>query len=1021
MTPEKYNQVKQIFLAACDKRPEERAAFVASASAGDDEIRREVESLLREHQSQAPLLPSNPEGPLGPMSAILSHAGINVDTGHVGAHSPGAESPHAAADVPGVPSLAAEPTHPHLADDDAHDQTSATRSGIVDPGRFPAGSIIAGRYRIIELLGRGGMGEVYRADDITLNQSVALKFLPALFGNDAKWLERFRNEVRLSRQVTHPNVCRVFDIGEYQGEQFISMEYVDGENLASLLRRIGRVPHDKAILLARQLCAGLAAAHDKGVLHRDLKPANVMIDGRGSVRITDFGLAAPVDQIKTDAVRAGTPAYMSPEQLRGKVMTVRSDVYSLGLVLYEMFTGRRVFRAESLRDYQKLHSSEEPTPPSQIIEDIDPIVDRVILKCLEKDPKDRPAGAMAVSAALPGGNPLREILAAGETPSPEVVAAAGEVGAMKPRLAWTLLLAALACLIGFVYAAPGVFVIQRALYNRSPSGAEVQADPDILQYRARDVLASIGYPQTLARARLAPRDHAWGFELDDAYYRFVRENRSGLWRLWRPRDGLVYFWYRQSPTLLLPQRADGAIAENDPATNVPGMISLRLNPSGNLVRLEAQPLQPAESVTAARVAEPSPPATSGPAATTSSSAPDWSRLFEAAGLSPESAQWQPAAPQGSPPVFCDTRAAWTGRYRTRGNLSPESFRIEAASLHGLPVYFAAIGEHPSDALSETAARLENAGPNILIQAAVIAALLVVGSYLAWRNFRSQRGDRLGARRMAGAFFVLGAIAWLFSAHHVPNLVAEFAIFRRGMGSVLYSAGLIWVFYMALEPYVRRVWPETVISWTRLLSGKWIDPLVGRDVLAGASIGIMTTLLSFVDFQMPQWFGEARFAVPFPSIASATLMLRATHNVGMLCDTALIALYSGLTLLLCLVLIRMVTRRPWLTSLLAILFFAVATAPYREGEFLQIGNAVALVLQGILGLALLLALIRHGLVALIFCLLARALLLDYPVTWDFAAWYRAASLAGIVPSILILGASFYATLGGRALFSPRTDK
>ena len=155
------------------------------------------------------------------------------------------------------------------------------------------------------------MGEVYRADDITLNQSVALKFLPALFGKDQKWLDRFRNEVRLARQVTHPNVCRVFDIGEFQGEQFISMEYVDGENLASLLRRIGRLPHDKAMQMARQLCAGLSAAHDRGVLHRDLKPANVMIDGRGSVRITDFGLAAPRDQLGNDAVRAGTPAYMS--------------------------------------------------------------------------------------------------------------------------------------------------------------------------------------------------------------------------------------------------------------------------------------------------------------------------------------------------------------------------------------------------------------------------------------------------------------------------------------------------------------------------------------------------------------------------------------------------------------------------------------------------------------------------------------------------------------------------------------
>jgi serine/threonine-protein kinase len=154
-----------------------------------------------------------------------------------------------------------------------------------------AGTILAGRYRIVGLLGRGGMGEVYRADDLTLGQPVALKFLPVPAASDAAALARFHNEVRTARQVSHPNVCRIHDLGDSDGEPFLTMEYVDGEDLASLLRRIGRLPADKAIESARQLCAGLAAAHDIGVLHRDLKPANVMLDGRGVVKITDFGLA----------------------------------------------------------------------------------------------------------------------------------------------------------------------------------------------------------------------------------------------------------------------------------------------------------------------------------------------------------------------------------------------------------------------------------------------------------------------------------------------------------------------------------------------------------------------------------------------------------------------------------------------------------------------------------------------------------------------------------------------------------
>src|ERR1700730_14480028 len=185
------------------------------------------------------------------------------------------------------------------------------------------------------------MGEVYRANDLLLGQTVALKFLPARATSDENTLARFRNEVRIARQISHPNVCRVYDIGEVEGSTFLSMEYVDGEDLSSLLLRIGRLPGDKALEIARKLCAGLAAAHDKGVLHRDLKPANIMIDGRGQVLIADFGLAALAGQLEGAHLRDGTPAYMAPEQLAGREVSVRSDIYALGLVMHEMFTGKR--------------------------------------------------------------------------------------------------------------------------------------------------------------------------------------------------------------------------------------------------------------------------------------------------------------------------------------------------------------------------------------------------------------------------------------------------------------------------------------------------------------------------------------------------------------------------------------------------------------------------------------------------------------------------------------------------------
>ena len=150
----------------------------------------------------------------------------------------------------------------------------------IDQARFTAGTLLAERYRIVGLLGRGGMGEVYRAEDLKLGQPVALKFLPDGHGEDDRRLARLLNEVRLARQVSHPNVCRVYDVAEVDGMHFMAMEYVDGEDLSSLLRRIGRLPHEKALEISRQICAGLAAAHEQGILHRDLKPANVMIDGR---------------------------------------------------------------------------------------------------------------------------------------------------------------------------------------------------------------------------------------------------------------------------------------------------------------------------------------------------------------------------------------------------------------------------------------------------------------------------------------------------------------------------------------------------------------------------------------------------------------------------------------------------------------------------------------------------------------------------------------------------------------------
>ena len=460
-----------------------------------------------------------------------------------------------------------------------------TSSDSISHGRFPPGAILDGRYRIIGLLGRGGMGEVYRADDLRLGQPVALKFLPDAVAADSQRLAQFHNEVRTARQVSHPNICRVYDIGDVDGHLFLSMELVDGEDLATSLRRIGRFPEDKATDVARQLCAGLAAAHERGVLHRDLKPANVMLDGAGKVRVMDFGLAT-VGAVAD--IRAGTPAYMAPEQLLGREVTSRSDIYALGLVLYELFTGRRAFTAATLNELVEERQSGQLTPPRTIVSAIDPAIERAILRCLEPDPARRPSSALAVAAALPGGDPLAAALAAGETPSPEMVAAAGEGAELSRRVAVPVFVAVLAGIAAAYVMAPRTSTLEWM-------AAEYPAD--VLAQKARDAVRQIGYADR-------PQDEAYGFEWDTDLIDHVRENDPSPVRwsdVLAKRPSPLFFWYRRSPQTLFGAQfhhdllTPGIVSSDDPAPIESGMLQLRLDHQGFLTALEAIPPQVQES------------------------------------------------------------------------------------------------------------------------------------------------------------------------------------------------------------------------------------------------------------------------------------------------------------------------------------------------------------------------------------------------------------------------------------------
>ena len=254
-----------------------------------------------------------------------------------------------------------------------------------------SGSVFAGRYQVIEELGRGGMGRVYRVLDKKLGEEVALKLIKPEVASDEKTIQRFRNELRSARKIGHPNVTRMFDLGEDQGTHYITMEYVRGEDLKSFIRRSGRLTIDKAVTIAGQVCEGLAEAHRQGIVHRDLKPQNVMIDRDGNARIMDFGIARSLTGkgITGAGTFIGTPEYMSPEQVEGRDTDQRSDIYSLGIVLYEMLTGRRPFEGDTALDVAVKQKSETPPDPKLLNTQISDELDRVILRCLEKKKESR--------------------------------------------------------------------------------------------------------------------------------------------------------------------------------------------------------------------------------------------------------------------------------------------------------------------------------------------------------------------------------------------------------------------------------------------------------------------------------------------------------------------------------------------------------------------------------------------------------------------------------------------------------
>jgi hypothetical protein len=834
-------------------------------------------------------------------------------------------------------------------------------------GRFESGAVLSGRYRIIALLGKGGMGEVYRADDLVLSQPVALKFLPESLVGDAEWLARFRSEVRAARQVSHPNVCRVYDIAEVDGFTFLSMEFVQGEDLAALLRRIGRLAPDKAAEMARGLAAGLAAAHDKGVLHRDLKPGNVLIDEHGRVRLADFGLAG-LDH-ETDGL-SGTPAYMAPELFDGQPATVQSDIYALGLVLYEMFSGKPAFSGTTVGELARLHHEMMPPPLAQLVPEIDPAADRIIQRCLAKDPAQRPSSALQVAAALPGGDPLAAALAAGETPSPEMVAASGGVGVLAPRVAIGALATAIIGVCLVVALSPRTQAVQYLPYEKP--GA-------VLADSARTILEGLGYHDPV-------RDRAWGYSPTD-YLRYIETADNTPKRYENLRPGQppgVTFWYRQSPIELFSDSflLGGRVQLRVPPVTSPGMVAMMLDLKGRLHYLDAVPPRIRDTQE-------------------TRSKFDWNVALRYAGFDPE--KLTAVDPSWVPSGYADARAAWDGVYPDRPDIK---VHIEAAAAYGRLVAFQIFEPWSPQTL---AAPTAGDGVSPLVIAGVLGTLLVAGGAVALgrRNVRLSRGDREGAASVATTLGTLAMIAGLLTAHHSfgvnGTLATVLVLFARGalLGLLAYT------FYMALEPDVRRRSPETLVSWSRAINGRLRDPLVGRDLLIGVAVGSLLQLLNQGAHLAPSWFGHG----PTLSTPQAGYNDTVSFVVGMLIGRIVISVLIATALTLVYLLLYLLIRRRRLTTaaFVLVLFGALAATQ---------GMTVSLVFTAVGVGVIVFTLARFGLLALVVALTVAGWLDLVPMTFDFSSLYAPSSYTVFA---LIIAATLYGfrtSTGGKGILGAR---
>jgi serine/threonine-protein kinase len=611
------------------------------------------------------------------------------------------------------------------------------------------------------------------------------------------------------------------------------------------------------------------------------------------------------------------------------------------------------------------HDSRSFTPPSTLVTSLDESIDRAIVRCLEPDPARRSQSALAVAAALPGGDPLAAALAAGETPSPEMVAAAGEGAGLTPVVAWSLLIGTAVGLVASL-----MFALKTGPFDTVP----MELSPDVLTHKAREVITSLGYDTR-------PRDEAIGFRLDVPFVDYVSKNDKAPadWhQILTQRPSIVTFWYRRSDEALWSTEfhtdllTPGIVDQVDPPETTSGMMLVELDHAGRLQNFVTIPPQ--------RLEKPAIAATV-----------DWAPLFQMAGL--DLSKFQATDPLWTYLAASDTRLAWTGVWPDSGR----PLRIEAAAFGGKPVAFTLLGpwrqpwRMPNQSLDAGTSTLQ-------FWLLLIIAAFTIGAagILARRNIHDGRGDRKGAAKLGGATGVTLMVLWLCRQHAVADFSVAAQFFVAMTTATAYGV-LMWTIYLALEPFVRRRWPQVLVSWTNLLTGRASDPVVGRDVLIGVAMGVFFSILfRFVAMQVP----EAKVAFA----GSMDVMTSFRGTIGEVFQEGFYAFRNVLFYFFLLFVLRVVLRRPVLAVVAFTAFFTAFNMLTNTNPY--IGAALGLLYFGTASIVVW----RWGLLSMVAGSLVSSLLFDMVVSKDLSAWYVANSALLLAVVVGLAGWSFYSATG-----------